>query len=374
VKTALVHDWLYSVSGAEKVLESIYNLFPSKVYTLIYNRKRMQNFSIPKEAIRTSFIQTLPLASKFYPYYLPFFPFAIESFNVSDADVVLSSSSCVAKGVLTTSSQLHICYCHTPMRSLWELYFDCLETHRLNHGLKGIITKFLLHKIRNWDLLHAIRVDHFIANSKHVAKRIEKTYRRKATVIYPPIDCDYFQLSTKSDEGFYLTAARLVPYKKVDLIVKAFTELKNRKLIVIGDGPELSNLKAIASPSIEFIGYVSQEELKKYFGLAKAFVYMAHEDFGLFPVEAQATGLPIIAYGRGGSVETVLDRQTGILFPEQTVASLIEGIKTFESFESKFDKKIIRQHAETFSTSNFQYAFKNFVKEKYAEFVCGQPL
>lgn len=374
MKTALVHDWLYSVSGAEKVLESIYELFPSKVYTLIYSAKHMHNFSIPREAITTSFIQKFPLGSRFYPYYLPFFPFAIEGFNLSEADVILSSSSCVAKGVLTTSSQLHICYCHTPMRSLWELYFDSLEIHKLNHGIKGLLTKLLLHKIRNWDLLHAMRVDHFIANSKHVAKRIEKTYRRKATVIYPPIDCEYFQLETNCDEGFYLTAARLVPYKKVDLIVAAFTKLKNRKLVVIGDGPQLAKLKAMANSSIEFVGYVSKEELKKYFGLAKAFIYMAYEDFGLFPVEAQATGLPVIAYGRGGSLETVIDRKTGILFSEQTPASLIEGIKTFEAFESKFDKKVIRQHAETFSTAHFQDAFQSFVKEKYAEFINEQAL
>ena len=374
MKTALVHDWLYSVSGAEKVLEAIYELFPSKVYTLIYSTKHMQSFSIPKEAITTSFIQKLPLASQFYPYYLPFFPFAIEAFNLSEADVIISSSSCVAKGVLTNSSQLHICYCHTPMRSLWDLYFDSLQTHHLSHGIKGLLTKFLLHKIRNWDLLHAMRVDHFIANSKHVAKRIEKTYRRQAAVIYPPIDCDYFQLDTRNDEGFYLTAARLVPYKKVDVIVEAFVKLKNRKLIVIGDGPQLSKLKAMANSSVEFVGHVSQEELKKYFGLAKAFIYMAYEDFGLFPVEAQATGLPVIAYGRGGCLETVIDRKTGVLFFEQTTNSLIEGIKTFESCESKFDKKVIRQHAETFSASHFHSAFQNFVKEKYLTFVNEQAL
>ncbi|MBM3191357.1 MAG: glycosyltransferase family 4 protein [Chlamydiae bacterium] len=373
MKTVLVHDWLYSLSGAEKVLEVMYKLFPSKVYTLIYNKKKRHQFSIAEEDIATSFIQRLPLSASLYPYYLPLFPFAIEAFDLSKADVVLSSSSCVAKGVLTHSRQLHICYCHTPMRAAWDLYFDCLKSHNIGKGLKGIMTRLFLHKIRNWDLLHASRVDYFVANSCYVAKRIEKTYRKKATVIYPPVDCEYFYADSFSDEGFYITAGRLVPYKKVDLIVKAFSELTSKRLLILGEGPELARLKTLASKNIEFLGYVSDEELKDYFRRAKAFIYMACEDFGLLPVEAQAAGLAVIAYGQGGVVETVISHKTGILFPHQTVASLKEAIKTFESVESSFDRRGIQDHAKQFSKERFEQAFKIFVQEKYEAFVGEDP-
>ena len=200
MKTAIVHDWLYSITGAEKVLEAIYQMYPSKVHTLIKNTNNLKNFSIPDHEIITSFIQNLPFAKTKYPYYLPLFPFAIENFNLGDADLIISSSSCVAKGILTHSDQLHICYCHTPMRYIWDLYFEYLELNKLNKGIKGILTKVLLHKVRNWDLLHAARVDHFIANSKNVAKRIEKIYQRKAEVIYPPVDCSYFKLEKNQSD------------------------------------------------------------------------------------------------------------------------------------------------------------------------------
>ena len=232
LKTAIVHDWFHSISGAEKVVEAIYQLYPSKVYTLIKNPKNLEGFGIPDQDIVTSFVQRLPLAKTKYPYYLPLFPFAMENFNLSDADLIISSSSCVAKGVLTHSNQLHICYCHTPMRYIWDLYFDYITTHRLDRGVKGALTKLLLHRLRNWDLLHAGRVDYFIANSKNVAKRIEKIYRRRAEVIYPPVDCRYFSEGKRSDGGFYLTAARLVPYKKVDLVIRAFARLRDRRLVL----------------------------------------------------------------------------------------------------------------------------------------------
>lgn len=371
MKTAIVHDWLYSVSGAEKVLEAIYELFPSKVHTLIKNPKNLGDFYIPNEDIVTSFIQKLPFAKTRYPYYLPLFPFAIEDFNLSDSEVILSSSSCVAKGVLRHSNQLHICYCHTPMRYIWDLYFDYLKTHRLNTGLKGILTKLLFHKLRHWDLLHTHRVDYFIANSHHIAKRIEKIYQKKADVIYPPVDCAYFRKGTRKEGEFYLTAARLVPYKKVDVIVQAFSLMKEKRLLVVGEGPELNKLKSIATKNIEFSGYVAQEQLKDYMYQARAFIYMAYEDFGILPVEVQATGLPVIAYGKGGVLETVLEGRTGIFFSEQTVQDLVKAIHAFEKIEHHFDKKMIQEHTEQFSKAVFMRTFQAFVQQKYEHFKSG---
>lgn len=372
MKTAIIHDWLYSVTGAEKVLEAIYQIFPSKVHTLIKNPKKLKNFCIPDQEIVTSFIQRLPFAKTNYPYYLPLFPFAIENFNVSDADLIISSSSSVAKGILTHSNQLHICYCHTPMRYIWDLYFEYLELNRLNKGIKGFLTKLFFHKIRNWDLLHSVRVDHFIANSKNVAKRIEKIYQKKADVIYPPVDCAYFKSEKTSNQEFYVTAARLVPYKRIDLIVKAFAQLKNKKLVVIGEGPELNALKSLATKNIEFTGYVTREELKRYFHLGKAFIYMAYEDFGIFPVEAQAAGLPIIAYGKGGILETVLENKTGIFFSEQTPESLIQAVNIFEQSENSFDKVVIEAHSQKFSQDVFAKNFSKFVQDKYEIFSEGK--
>jgi glycosyltransferase involved in cell wall biosynthesis len=371
MKTVLVHDWLYSISGAEKVLECIYRLFPSKVYTLIKNTKNLKNFSIPHEEIVASFIQKLPFGKTKYPYYFPLFPYAIESFNITEANVILSSSSCIAKNILTHSHQLHICYCHTPMRYLWDLYFDYLKLHHLDKGLRGIFTKWVFHKMRNWDLLHAIRVDHYIANSQHVAKRIEKLYQKKAEVIYPPVDCQYFALSRKTKRDFYVTAARLVPYKKVDVIIQAFSFLTDKQLIVIGGGPELEKLKAIATKNVEFTGYIPKEKLRQYFHEAKAFIYMAYEDFGIFPVEAQAAGLPVIAYGRGGVFETILENRTGIFFKEQTVKSLVEAIQIFEKAEESFDEHSIQRQAQTFSEENFNKKFKDYVNKKYQAFIEG---
>lgn len=372
MKTAIVHDWLYSITGAEKVLEAIYQIFPSKVYTLIKNTKNLKELSIPDRDIITSFIQRLPFAKTKYPYYLPLFPFAIENFNLGDADLIISSSSCVAKGILTHSDQLHICYCHTPMRYIWDLYFEYLELNKLDKGIRGILTKFLFHKVRNWDLLHSVRVDHFVANSKNVARRIEKIYQRKADVIYPPVDCNYFRLEKKTKQEFYITAARLVHYKKIDLIIKAFAHLKDKKLVVIGDGPESNALKSIATKNVEFTGYIDREELKNYFHSAKAFIYMAYEDFGIFPVEAQAASLPVIAYGKGGVLETVVENKTGVFFREQTVESLLKAIKTFEKIEETLDKVKIQTHAQMFSEEVFIKNFKQLVKDKYNQFLEGK--
>ncbi len=296
-----------------------------------------------------------------------FFPIAIEQFDLSEYDIIISSSHAVAKGVLTNSNQLHICYCHTPLRYAWDLYHGYLSGAGLSKGIKGIIARLILHYIRVWDVTTSNRVDYFIANSKYIARRIKKVYGRDSIVIYPPVDVDKFDVYTQK-ENYYLTASRMVSYKKIDLIVEAFSKIPDRKLVVIGDGPDFDKIKNKAGKNIVFLGYQTFEVLKDYMQRAKAFVFAAEEDFGIVPVEAQACGTPVIAYGKGGSLETVIDGKTGIFFKEQTVESLLEAIKRFEQKEDSFDTIEIRKNAERFSKERFMREFKTFVEEKIKEF------
>jgi len=368
-RIVLVHDWLTTIAGAEKVLEAVYELYPSPIYTLIKDEKKLKDSVFENAKIITSFIQKLPFSKTKYRNYLLFFPLAIEQFDLSEYDVVISSSHAVAKGVLTNSNQLHICYCHTPMRYAWDLYHHYLKESKLDRGIKGLFAKLILHYIRLWDISTLNRVDYFIANSKYVAKRIKKIYGRDSIVIYPPVDTDKFEIYTKK-ENFYLTACRLVPYKKVDIIVRAFKNMPDRKLIVIGDGPDIKKIKAIArkSKNIEILGYQSFENLKYYMQRAKAFIFAAEEDFGIIPVEAQACGTPVIAYGKGGVTETVIEKQTGLFFYKQTPEVIMEIIRKFEKIEDRFDPYIIRRNAERFSKQRFKKEFKTFVDKKIKEF------
>lgn len=368
MKTAIVHDWFFSLSGAEKVVEAIFSLYPSEIYSLIVNKANMKDSLLPLDRIHSSFIQQLPKATTKYPRYLPLFPLAIESLDLSSADVILSSSSCVAKNILANSNQLHICYCHTPMRYIWDMQLDYLKDHKLDQGVKGFLTKLLFHYLRNWDLTHSQRVDHYIANSQTVAKRIYKTYRKDALVIYPPVDIDFFSATEEKKEEFYLTASRLVPYKKIDLIVKVFTQFKNKKLIVIGEGPELDNLKKIATKNIEFLGKVCDLTLRSFMKKAKAFIYTALEDFGILPVEAQAAGTPVIAYNKGGCKETVIANKTGILFDEQSEKALIETILSFEKIQDRFDANCLKHHAQRFSKQRFLSSYKQAVDSYIKDF------
>ncbi len=371
MKIALVHDWLTSLAGAEKVLEAIYEIYPAPIYTLVADNEKLSNSSFETSQIITSFIQALPYAQQLYRNYLPLFPLAIEQFDLSSYDVIISSSHAVAKGVLSKTDQLHICYCHTPIRYAWDLYHEYLRRGGLLKGLKGFVSKLILHYIRVWDYVSAGRVDYFVANSNYVADRIGKIYGRQAKVIYPPVDIDKFELNTKKSD-FYLTVSRMVPYKRVDLIVEAFSRLRDRKLIVIGDGPELAKIRKNASKNIEFLGYQPFEVLKNYLKDAKAFIFAAVEDFGIAPVEAQACGTPVIAYGKGGVTETVLEGKTGIFFKTQTVEGLLEAIREFERMEAVFSPEEIRKNAERFSKKRFQKEFKAFVEEKVADFFKGK--
>jgi glycosyltransferase involved in cell wall biosynthesis len=361
MKTVLVHDWLVSLGGAEKVLDAIYSIYPSSIYTLIKREDVLEKTSFADRKIITSFIQKLPLATHSYRNYLPFFPLAIRSFELGDFDVILSNSHAVAKGVKVKEGQLHICYCHTPMRYAWDLQDEYLS--QLS-GIKERVAKWTLARLRKWDVGN-LSVHHFIANSHYVAERIKRIYGREAAVIYPPVQTELFDFQSDK-EDFYLTMSRLVPYKRVDLIVEAFSQMPTKRLCVIGDGPEMEKIKKMAGKNIELLGFQPDDVLRKYLSRARAFVFAAEEDFGIAPVEAQASGTPVIAYGKGGVLESVVENQTGLFFKEQTVSCLIEAINRFEKME--FDSGLIRRNALRFDEARFKMEFKQFVEDKWEDF------
>lgn len=361
MKTALVHDWLIGHAGAEKVSENILDLYPADIFTLVHDAEIMKNTRFQDFKIETSLIQNLPWGVKKYKSYLPLFPYAIEQFNLNEYDLVISSSFCVAKGALTNHYQKHICYCHSPVRYAWDLYFTYLEEANLHKGLKATIAKYFLHRLRNWDYMSANRVDHYVANSNYVAQRIKKIYNKEAAVIHPPVDTKNFSLNTHKEE-FYLTASRMVPYKKIDLIAEAFSAMPDKKLVIIGDGSEMDKVKKVSKGNIEILGYKSNKVLIDYMQRAKGFVFAAEEDFGIMPVEAQACGTPVIAFGKGGVLDSIVEGKTGMFFKEQKTSSIIDAIKAFEKID--FDYNNIRLHAETFDTQIFNQKFKSFVDSK----------
>lgn len=365
MKTAIVHEWLTDLTGSEKVVENIYQLYPSPLYVLVKDPESIKGTPFENMEIHTSFIQKLPGARRGYRNYLFLFPLAVEQFDLREYDVILSSSHAVAKGVLTTHEQLHITYCHTPIRYAWDLYFDYLEASNLVRGPRSWFARWVLHNIRKFDIISSSRPDYYIANSEYVKRRIKKIYGRDATVIYPPVDVDRFHISSKK-EDFYLVVSRLVPYKKVDLVVEAFRKLPDRKLIVIGEGPELKRIKKLAGKNVEFLGHQIFENLADYYARARALIHPQVEDFGIVPVEAMASGTPVIAYARGGAAETVVDGRTGVLFHNQTPGSLVRAIRKFETME--FDPYELRQHSTRFNTERFRKEFKTFVDDKIERF------
>ncbi len=364
MKTALVHDWLVGVGGGEKCLEAIYDLFPSPIYTLVKDEWKIQGLRCAQAVLHSSFLQKFPRASSAYRNYLPLFPQAIEQFDLSGYDLILSTSHAVAKGVLTHSEQLHICYCFTPMRYAWDLTHTYL---RELGSLRKFCARLALKSLREWDLLSSNRVDHFVAISHYIARRIQKVYGKEATVIYPPVATRNFSPDPQKEE-FYLTASRLVPYKKIDMIVETFAQMPDKKLVVIGDGPEMSKVKKKAAKNIEILGHQSDAVLRQHYAKAKAFVYAAEEDFGIVMVEAQASGTPVIAFGRGAALEIVVEEKTGIFFPDQTIESLAVAVEDFERRQELFDPQTIKAHAETFSEERFKREYKAFVKQKLENF------
>ena len=368
IRTAIVHDWLPVYAGAERVLEQILATVPQNdLFSLIDFLPSDQRDFLQGQSVRTSFIQRLPFARSKYRYYLPFAPLAIEQFDLTGYDLVVSSSYVVAKGALTTADQLHISYVHSPIRYGWDLYFQYLREGRLERGPRSLLARLILHYMRLFDAASADRVDVFVANSRNVARRIWKTYRRRAYVVYPPVDTEGFTLHEQK-EGFYLTMSRLVPYKRIDLIVEAFAAMPDKELVVIGDGPEYQRIEKKAGPNVHLLGYQPQEAVQHYMQRARAFVFAAEEDFGITPVEAQACGTPVIAYGRGGALETVVPDETGLFFSEQTAACLTDAVRRFERVGHQFDPHTIRANAEQFSPERFRRAFGKLVAEEYASF------
>lgn len=369
MKVAIIHDWLVTYAGAERVLEQLIKLWPeADLFSLVDFLPANQRQFILNKPVQTSFIQKLPFASKKYRQYLPLMPLAVEQFDLGGYDLVISSSHAVAKGVLTGPDQLHICYCHTPIRYAWDLQHQYLKQSGLGTGMKGMVTRYLLHKIRMWDARTANGVDVFVANSHYIARRIYKVYRRESTVIYPNVDTHTFKPADPLiKEDFYLTASRMVPYKKIDLIVQAFNTMPDKKLVVIGDGPDMAKIRAQAQQNIVILGYQQQAELLDYMQRARAFVFAAEEDFGIVPVEAQACGTPVIAFGRGGAAETVIHGETGWLFNEQTVPTLVQAIHDFEQ-QFQTDPIRISQHVQQFSTERFRQQCYDLVQKEYQRF------
>ena len=370
-RVGFVHDWLPVYAGAERVLEQMIQVFPeASLYSLIDFVPEEQRGFLQGLPVETSFIQKLPFARRFYRHYLPLAPMAIEQFDLSDHDVVVSSSYAVAKGALTRADQLHISYVHSPVRYAWDLYHDYMERSGLGSGLRRLLARWVLHYLRLYDVTTAPRVDVFVANSQNVARRIWKTYRRRAHVIYPPVDIDRFTVQTKKDP-YYLTMSRLVPYKRVDLIVEAFAKMPDKELVVIGDGPEHDALARRAGPNVTLLGYQPDEAVTYYMQNARAFVFAAEEDFGIVPVEAQACGTPVIAYGRGGAQETVVPGETGVFFAEQTVDHLTAAVAEFESIRGRFNPADLRAQAERFAAPVFRQQFQSLVQHAYGDFVDG---
>lgn len=354
LKVALVQEWLTVIGGSEKVFKEIAALFPqADIYTLVAMDETIQKLGFQNRRVYTSFIQNLPMAKKKYRSYLPLFPLAIEQFDLSGYDLIISSSHAVAKGVLTNSNQLHICYCHSPIRYAWDLHHQYLRESGLHKGLKGFLAKYLLHRIRTWDIISTNRVDHFISNSDYIGRRIKKVYGRSSKTIYPNVAVEDFDLVSKK-EDYYFSCSRFVPYKKMDLIVRAFAGMPDKKLIVIGGGPDFEKTRKIATSNVTMMGEQPFSVLREHMSKAKAFLFAAEEDFGIVPVEAQACGTPVIAYGKGGLKETVVPGVTGILYGEQTEEALRAAIAQFEQNPSAFDPQAIREHALRFSTARFK--------------------
>ena len=366
MKVALVHDYLNQMGGAERVVMAFHEIFPdAPIYTAIYDSKRVDP-AFQNMDIRTSFMQKFPLVTKHHQPYLPFYPFAMERLDLRGYDLVLSSSSAFGKGVITRPETMHICYCHTPMRWCWN-YDEYVEREQLGKIARSILP-FFITGLRTWDQSSSMRVDHFIANSPVVAERIRKYYRRDAVVIPPPVDASRFSFDpTAQPEDYFLIVSRLIPYKRIDLAIAACNKLQ-LPLVIIGGGRDLERLKKMAGPTIRFLGRLSDEEVHYYYAHCRAFLFPGEEDFGITPLEAQASGRPVIAYSAGGALASVIDGVTGVFFKEQTVESLTSVLEAFD--EHKFDPQTMRNHALEFDMPRFHRRILQFIQAKMS---AGKP-
>lgn len=361
-KVAIVHDWLVGYAGGDRVVDCMHHVFPdAPIYTLVYDADKMPDWFRSYD-IRTTWVQKLPFATRLYKKLLPLMPRAFEALDLSEYDLVLSSCSSCSKGVITRPDAVHICYCHTPTRYVWDFYY----TYRANaNWLVRAVMPGQMYKLRQWDKCAADRVDYFIANSRYIAHRIKKYYRRDSDVIYPCVHINESPFVPKED--FYLTVGRLTWYKRVDLAVAACTKL-GRKLVVIGGGDEEARLRAMAGPTVTFLGgNLSDEEVRGYYLRAKAFLFPGEEDFGITPVEAQSAGTPVLAFGRGGACETVQDGRTGLLFEAQTVDSLANCIERFEREGVSATAQEIREHSRQFSEQRFEEQLRAYCERRMAD-------
>jgi glycosyltransferase involved in cell wall biosynthesis len=370
-KTAIVHEWFTGMRGGERVIEALCEVFPGATLFALLHTKGSVSPVIERMPIRTSFVQHLPGAARYYRQYLPLFPWAVARFRMEEFDCVISSNHCVAKGVRARPGALHLCYCYTPMRYVWDQFDDYFGP-----GRAGVFARYGMAMVRGplqrWDVRTAAHPHHFIAISENIRERIRRIYGRSSDMIYPPVDTARFAVSTK-DDGYYLVVSALVPYKRVDLAVRAATSAGER-LIVVGQGPEEDRLRSIAGPGVEFTGWRSDREIQQYYAGCRALLFPGEEDFGIVPLEAIACGKPVIAYARGGALETVIDRpgvRTGILFGEQSVESLVEAFRRFR--EEEFDPEGMRRFALQFDREVFKERFRGYVAGRWAEFIQRSP-
>jgi glycosyltransferase involved in cell wall biosynthesis len=360
-RIAIVCDWLTNPGGAERVIHAFHELYPeAPIFTTVFNKERVKEF--PETVINTSFLQKVPFAVKKHQLFLPLMPLAFEQFDLSNYDVVISSCHSTSKGIITKPRTLHISYLHSPMRYAWDNSQKYFDNYRVPRILRPFARRSL-HKIRIWDRLASDRVDHFITNSEYVRKRVKKYYQRDADVIYPPVSIDQFSCSTKKGK-YYLAVGRLTPYKRFDLLVETFNELR-KPLLIVGSGRDEAKLKQMAKQNIQFLGEIPDSDLIEVYSEAKALLFPQVEDFGITPLEAMSSGKPVIALSEGGALETVVPGETGLFFDKQSVFSIKKAIEEFE--DMKWDSSKIREHAESFKKERFQKEIENFVNEKWEE-------
>lgn len=376
MKIAIVHDWLVTLGGSELVLRELLRIFPdATVFTLIDKMAEADRSFVGITRTRTTFLDRLPGVASSYRRLLPLFPTAMSALDLRGFDVVISNSHAIAKGVRTRSHQLHVCYCLSPMRYAWDLRAQYLQESGLASGVRGYAANRILDRLQRWDRATSFRVDTFVTLSHYIADRIARAYGRSATVIYPPVDVDYFELEPgrrAGSGGYYFTMSRFVPYKRIDLIARAFASLSGRRLIIAGDGPDADRARAAAGPNVEFVGRVDRERAKSLLGGARAFLFAAEEDFGIAPVEAQARGVPVIAYARGGALESIrgLDdaAPTGVFFDTQSEESIAHAVRTFEAHASSIEPAACRTNAERFAERVFRDMFSALIEREWQAF------
>ena len=369
MKVAIVHDWLVTYAGAERVLAELLALYPAAdLFAVVDFLPPADRAMLGGRPVRTTWLQRLPGIRRRYRSFLPLMPWAVEQLDLSGYELVISSSHAVAKGVVTRPDQPHICYCHSPMRYAWDMREEYLREAGIAGGIKGRLARFMLERLRRWDLANSRRVTCFIANSGFIAERIRHSYGRDAIVTYPPVDTKYFTPQGKR-ENFYLAASRMVPYKRMNLIVQAFSRMPSRRLVVIGDGPQYEMARRGAGTNVEFLGFQPRTVLRDYLRRAQALVFAAKEDFGILPVEAQACGTPVVAYGAGGALETVrglgcdgVERPTGLFFETQSAESIIAAVEYFEANAAKFQPEDCRNNALRFAPERFRQEYKRVVE------------